>query len=157
MIPRSTSGSESVRAARGGRGVGRIVASVASFRSVVVLPVRPEVAWRFVVEHGGEIEVLNFEARAPQAPGVLNDISARIMGMRFRAVSRTVVWDPPSSCAFESVKPSWPVTARITEEFRSRGASTEHIVDYEVGRRALIGSVVAPILCRMMKRNRRKY
>jgi hypothetical protein len=119
--------------------------------------VQPEVAWRFVVEHGGEIEVLTFEPRAPQAPGVLNDISGRMMGMRFRAVSRTVVWDPPSRCVFESVKPSWPVTTRITEEFRSRGGSTEHIIDYEIHGRATIGSVVAPILCRMMKRNRRKY
>ena len=128
-----------------------------SFRLIVVLPVSAEIAWRFVVEHGYEIEVIKFEPLSPQGVGTLNRLSFRILGMSFHAVSRTVTWDPPSKCAFESVQPSWPVSTRITEEFSPRDLSTEHIINYEITSKGVIGSIVAPILCRLMKRNRRQY
>ena len=135
----------------------RMIPWMASFRSTTVLPVRPEIAWQFVVEHGHEVEVIEFEPRGPQSVGVLNDIRVRVFGLSFGAVSSTVAWDPPSTCAFESVRPSWPVTTHITEEFRPLDGETEHIIDYEVSARGVVGSVVAPIFCRMMKRNRHQY
>jgi hypothetical protein len=130
---------------------------VAQFLSTVVLPVRPDHAWRFVEERGSEVEPAEFEPRARQAVGVLNDLSFRVLGLRLRAVSRTVAWDPPVVCRFESVKPSWPVTSFITEEFRPRGAQTEHVIEYRVEGRGVVGACAAPILCRVMKRNRNQY
>lgn len=128
-----------------------------SFRLITLLPATPEIAWRFVVEHGHEIEVINFEAQSTQGVGTLNRLTFRILGMSFHAVSRTVTWDPPSKCVFESVKPSWPVTTRITEEFSPLYPTTEHMINYEITSKGVIGSIVAPILCRLMKRNRRQY
>lgn len=128
-----------------------------SFRLIVVLPVSAEIAWRFVVERGYEIEVIKFEPLSPQGKGTLNRLTFRILGMSFHAVSRTVTWDPPSKCAFESVQPSWPVSTRITEEFSPRDLSTEHIINYEVTAKGIIGSIVAPIFGRIMKHNRRRY
>lgn len=128
-----------------------------SFRLISMLPVTSEIAWRFVVEHGHEIEVISFEAQSTQGVGTLNRLTFRFLGMSLHAVSRTVTWDPPSKCVFESVKPSWPVTMRITEEFSARHATTEHTINYEITSKGVIGSIVAPILCRLMKRNRRQY
>ena len=122
-----------------------------------MLPAPPESAWRFIEERGNEIELLTFEPQGEQGCGVLNHITMKILGLPVRAVSRTMIWDPPSTCAFESVKPSWPVTTRITEMFRPSGGLTEHVIEYEVDGRGAIGSVVAPIFCRMMRRNRRLY
>lgn len=130
---------------------------MASFRSVILLPAPPDVAWRFVEERGHEIEVFEFEPQGPQAAGVLNRLTVRVFGLPFRAVSRTITWDPPSVCAFESVRPSWPFRTHITEEFRPLDQSTEHVIDYEVTPSGAIGAIVAPIVCRVMNRNRRQY
>ncbi len=72
------------------------------------------------------------EPRGEQCVGTLNDLSGRIAGIPIRAVSRTVEWDPPSRCAFESVKPSWPISARIVETFEPSGTGTRHTIHYEV-------------------------
>ena len=94
---------------------------MASFVSTIDLPASPEASWAFVVDRGGEIEPLSFEPRGAQGVNMLNDLSGRIAGIPIRAVSRTVVWDPPERCVFESVKPTWPISTRITETFALSG------------------------------------
>ena len=143
------------------RGQDRWLAQSTAFRGTVDVsdnPVRLGSTYREPtpqgVRHG---EVIEFEPRAPQSVGVLNDIRVRVFGFSFRAVSSTVTWDPPSTCAFESVRPSWPVTTRITEQFRRLDGRTEHVIDYEVIARGAVGSVVAPVFCRLMQRNRHQY
>ncbi len=91
---------------------------MASFEITMDLPASPEASWAFIIDHGIEVEPLTFTPRAIQAPGVLNDLSGRLFGvLPFRAVSRTVAWEPPTRCAFESVTPTWPVRTSITELF----------------------------------------
>lgn len=128
-----------------------------SFESVVELSAPPETTWRFIVEHGAEIEPLRFEPEGVQAVGVLNHLSGRILGIPIRGVSRTVVWNPPTRCEFESVKPSWPVLMRIVETFEPAGTGTRHSIRYEVTPRGPLGRVAAPLICRVMKRSRSRY
>ncbi|MDQ1402136.1 MAG: Polyketide cyclase / dehydrase and lipid transport [Actinomycetota bacterium] len=127
------------------------------FRSTIQLPVPPEEAWAFVVEHGSEIEPLKFEPQGPQAVGTLNHLSGRVLGLPIKGISRTVVWNPPAQCVFESVKPSWPIRTVITEDFVSTAIGTEHLIRYEVTPRGVVGRVVAPVVCALMKRSRRHY
>ena len=82
---------------------------MATFHRTVILPASPGEAWEFVEKHGQEVEPLQFQPRSARAAGVLNDITGRVLGIPFRGVSRTLVWDPPATCVFESVKPAWPV------------------------------------------------
>ena len=128
-----------------------------SFRSEIVLRASPDVAWQFIEERGREIERFSFEPQGEQAPGVINHIVMRFLGLPVRAQSRTVTWDPPAVCAFESVKPAWPVTTKITESFRPIDVGTQHVIEYDVAGRGLVGRVVAPMFCRMMRRDRRRY
>jgi hypothetical protein len=130
---------------------------VVSFVSTIDLPASPESSWAFVVDHGGELEPLDFEPRGEQCVGTLNDLSGRIAGIPIRAVSRTVEWDPPSRCAFESVKPSWPISARIVETFEPSGTGTRHTIHYEVTPGGLLGRLPALLVCRLMRRSRRQY
>lgn len=115
-------------------------------------------AWAFVVDHGTEIERIRFEPQGPQGPGVLNHLSRGRRGgrtKRVRAVSRTVPWEPPVRCEFESVTPRWPVTAHITEDFEAAGPGTRHRIVYEVVPVGIVGVVVSPLLSRVMERSRR--
>ena len=125
--------------------------------STIDLPASPESSWAFVVERGSEIEPLNFEPRDEQRVGTLNDISGRIAGIPIRAVSRTVEWDPPRRCVFESVKPSWPISTLITETFEPSGTGTRHTIHYEVTPDGLLGRLSAFLVCRLMRRSRRHY
>ena len=128
-----------------------------SFVSTVDLPASPEASWAFVVEHGGELEPLIFEPRGEQRVGTLNDLPGRINGIPIGAVSKTVEWDPPRRCAFESVKPSWPIRTRIVETFGSLVTGTRHTIHYEVTPRGLLGHLPAQLVCRLMRRSRRNY
>jgi hypothetical protein len=129
-----------------------------SFESTMQLSATPAAAWAFVVERGREIEPLRFDPQGAQAVGTLNHLSGRVLGvLPLRGVSRTLVWDPPTTCVFESIKPSWPVRARITETFTPVGTGTRHCIRYEVTPRGLIGQLAAPIFCRLMRRSRRRY
>jgi hypothetical protein len=131
---------------------------MAFFESTVELATSPEVSWAFVVERGSEIEPLDFEPQGVQAVGALNHLSGKILGLvRIRGVSRTVVWDPPTRCAFESVKPSWPIRTLITEDFTQAGTGTRHSIRYEITPRGPFGYLAAPVVCRLMKRSRRLY
>jgi hypothetical protein len=130
---------------------------VASFECTVDLAASPEVSWAFIVDHGAEIEPLGFEPQGIQGVGTLNHLSGSILGIPIRGVSRTVVWDPPARCVFESVKPSWPVRTLITEVFEPTGTGTRHSIRYWITPRGPIGHLAAPIVCRLMKRSRRLY
>lgn len=130
---------------------------MASFVSSIDLPASPDVSWAFVVDRGGEIEPLTFEPRGEQGVGTLNDLSGRIAGITIRAVSRTVEWDPPSRCVFESVKPAWPISTLITETFEPSGTGTRHTIHYEVTPRGPLGRLPALLVCRIMRRSRRQY
>ena len=130
---------------------------MASFEITADLEASPAESWAFVVDHGEAIEPLTFAPRASQAPGVLNDLSGRLFGIPIRGVSRTVVWDPPARCVFESVKPAWPVRTLITESFEPIAGGTRHRICYEVVPLGLAGRLAAPLLCRMMKRSRVQY
>jgi len=130
---------------------------VVSFVSTIDLPASPESSWAFVVDRGGELEPLSFEPRGEQRVGTLNDLSGRVAGIPIRAVSKTVEWDPPRRCAFESVKPSWPISARIVETFEPSGTGTRHTIHYEVTPGGLLGRLPALVVCRLMRRSRRHY
>ncbi len=131
---------------------------MASFEIVAELPVPPAASWAFVVEHGENIEPLTFTPRDTQAPGVLNDVTGRVLGIiPIRGVSRTLVWEPPARCVFESVKPAWPVRTVITESFESVARGTRHRIHYEVVPVGLVGRVAAPLLAKLMKRSRTQY
>lgn len=130
---------------------------VVSFVRTIDLPASPESSLAFVVDGGGELEPMNFEPRGEQRVGTLNDLSGRIAGIPIRAVSKTVEWDPPRRCAFESVKPSWPISARIVETFESSGTGTWHTIHYEVTPGGLLGRLPALLVCRLMRRSRRQY
>lgn len=131
---------------------------MASFETTVELAATPAASWAFVVERGSEVEPLRFEPQGPQAVGTLNHLSGRVLGVvPFRGVSRTVVWDPPTTCVFESVKPSRPVRARITERFTPAGRGTRHSIHYEVTPHGPLGRLAAPIVCALMKRSRMRY
>ena len=128
-----------------------------SFVSSVELPAPPEIAWAFVVDHGETIEPLRFTPQGTQGVGTLNRLSGRIAGVPIRGLSRTVEWDPPNRCVFESVTPSWPVRTRITETFEPSSSGTRHSIRYEIVSRGLVGRVAAPIFGRLMERSRRLY
>jgi hypothetical protein len=131
---------------------------VKSFETVVELPAPPEVSWAFVVDHGSEIEPLSFEPQGTQGVGTLNKLRGRLFGViPLRAVSRTIGWDPPSSCRFESVTPSWPVRTHIDERFEASSAGTRHVIRYEVEGRGIIGWLVAPLVAKAMERSRHAY
>ena len=131
---------------------------MSSFETLIELPATPEVAWAFVVERGEEVEPLRFEPQGAQAVDTLNHLSGREFGViPIRGVSRTTVWDPPRTCAFESIKPSWPVRARITETLTPANGCTHHSIHYEITPRGWIGRLAAPLFCRVMKRSRRLY
>lgn len=130
---------------------------MASFESTIALAASPETSWNFVVERGSEIEPLTFRAEGDQGVGTINHISGRVLGVPIRGVSRTVVWDPPSRCVFESVTPSWPVRTRITETFAPDGDGTRHSIHYDVTPAGLVGRLAAPLVCRLMKRSRKLY
>lgn len=130
---------------------------VSFFESTVDLATSPEVAWAFVVERGSEIEPLSFKPQGVQAVGTLNHLSGKVLGLPIRGVSRTVVWNPPTTCGFESVKPSWPIRTRITEDFTRAGTGTRHSIRYEITPSGPIGRLAAPLVCRMMKRSRKLY
>ena len=56
---------------------------MASFRSTIVLPVRPEIAWRFVVEHGhvpapGPVEEGHMVLREPEPAGIVSVVDPGI-------------------------------------------------------------------------------
>lgn len=128
-----------------------------SFESTIELEASPAVSWSFVVERGDEIEPLTFRPEGEQGVGTLNHLSGRILGLPIRGVSRTVVWDPPTRCVFESVKPAWPVRTRITETFEPVGSGTRHSIRYDVMPRGLVGRCAAPLVCRLMARSRKLY
>jgi len=130
---------------------------VASFESTITLPASPERSWEFVVEHGREIEPLTFQPEGIQRVGALNHLSGRILGVPIRGVSRTVAWDPPFRCEFESVTPTWPVRTRIVETFEPTGSGTRHAIRYDVLPSGLLGRLAAPVVCRLMKRSREVY
>lgn len=131
---------------------------MASFSSTIELRASPEAVWAFIVDHGSEIESLSFTPTAEQGVGTLNELRGRIaFVIPIRGVSRTVEWDPPRRCVFESVKPSWPIRARITETFQPSTSGTRHSIDYEVTAIGLIGKVVAPVVCSLMHRSRRTF
>lgn len=130
---------------------------MASFETVVVLPAPPAECWAFVVHHGRELEPLSFVPEAAQDVGTLNRLSGRVLGIPIRGTSRTVAWDPPNRCAFESVTPTWPIRTTISETFRPAGPGTRHAIEYEVSPRGLVGHVVAPVICWLMKRTRETY
>ena len=128
-----------------------------SFVCTTQLPVAPEAAWAFVVNHGATIEPLRFEPQGDQGVGTLNHLSGRIAGVPIRGVSRTVEWNPPTRCVFASVKPDWPVRTRITETFEPADGGTLHSIHYEVTPRGHAGRIAAPIVSRLMARSRRLY
>lgn len=131
---------------------------MSSFETTIALPATPEVAWAFVVERGEEVEPLRFEPQGAQAVGTLNQLSGRVFGViPVRGVSRTTVWDPPTRCAFDSIKPSWPVRAHITETFTPANDCTQHTIHYDLTPSGWVGQLVAPLFCRLMKRSRRLY
>ena len=131
---------------------------MAGFEIVAELQASPTDSWAFVVEHGEAVEPLRFTPRDAQAPGVLNDLTGRVFGIiPIRGVSRTLVWEPPERCVFESVKPSWPVRAVITESFEPVETGTRHRIHYDVLPRGVVGRVAAPLFCKMMKRSRAAY
>ena len=130
---------------------------VASFECVVDLPAPPEVAWAFVVERGAEIEPLRFEPEGPQGVGTLNRLSGRVLGVPIKGLSRTVVWQPPDRCAFESIRPGWPVRTRIDEQFESQQGGTRHSIRYDVAPSGFVGRLAAPLVCALMRRSRRQY
>lgn len=125
--------------------------------STIDLPASPETSWAFVVDHGAEIEPLKFEPRGEQRVGTLNDLSGRIAGIPIRAVSRTVEWDPPRRCVFESIKPSWPISTVITETFEPSRTGTQHTIHYTITPGGRLGRVPAFLACRLMRRSRRHY
>lgn len=86
-----------------------------------------------------------------------HDRSARLAGIPIRAVSRTVEWDPPRRCVFESVKPSWPISTLITETFEPSGTGTRHTIHYEVTHGGPLGRLPAFLVCRLMRRSRRQF
>lgn len=125
--------------------------------SSIDLPASPADAWAFVVERGDEIEPLRFEPEGEQGVGVLNHLRSRSRWLPLRAVSRTTEWDPPHRCSIVSAQPTWPVTAHIIETFKAHEGGTTHTISYEVTPRGPVGRVVAPVLSRLMRRNRRQY
>ncbi len=131
---------------------------MASFSSTIDLPASPAASWAFVVDHGQEIEPLTFLPQGEQGVGTLNELRGRIAGIiPIRGVSKTVEWDPPHRCVFESVKPAWPVRARITETFEPSDTGTRHSIRYDVTPIGMAGKVVAPLLCSLMQRSRRTF
>lgn len=130
---------------------------MASFESTVELPATPATSWRFAIEHGREIEPLRFEPEGVQAVGTLNHLSGKVLGLPISGLSRTVAWNPPTRCEFESVRPSWPIRMHITETFEPSGTGTRHSIRYEVTPRGPIGLLAAPVICRLMKRSRSVY
>ena len=128
-----------------------------SFVSVVELPASPATCWAFVVEHGAEIEPLSFEPEGAQGVGTMNRLSGRVLGVPISGVSRTLVWNPPERCVFESVKPSWPIRTLITEDFEPSATGTRHSIHYEVTPRGMVGLLAAPLVCSLMQRSRRRY
>lgn len=118
---------------------------MASFVCVADLPVPPDDAWAFVVDHGWTIEPLRFEPQGDQGVGTLNRLSGRIACVPIRGVSRTVEWTRPKRCVFGSVKPAWPVTTCIVETFAPVPTGTRRSISYEVTPRGLVGAVAAPI------------
>jgi hypothetical protein len=156
------SASESVSTPDPDEGIRRIASAwqtpaVASFVITIDLPASPEASWAFVVDRGDEIEPLSFAPRGEQRVGALNDLSGRIVGTPIRAVSRTVEWDPPNACVFESVKPSWPIGTRITETFETSDAGTLHTIRYEVTPNGPLGALPALLVARLMRRSRMHY
>ena len=131
--------------------------AVPSFESVINLPASPETSWSFVVERGAEIEPFVFEPQGVQGVGTLKELTFRVLGMPIRGTSRTLAWEPPSRCEFESVKPSWPVRTSIGETFERSEAGTRHVIRYDVHPTGRVGTVAAPLVCRLMKRSRRRY
>ena len=121
------------------------------------LTASPAATWAFIVAHGHEIEPLTFRPEGTQGVGTLNLLSGRILGVPIRGVSKTLVWDPPSRCVFESVKPAWPVRTRITETFEPEGSGTRHSIHYDVTPTGLVGRLAAPVVCRLMKGSRKLY
>jgi Polyketide cyclase / dehydrase and lipid transport len=132
---------------------------VPSFESTIDLPASPEASWSFVVEHGAEIESFVFEPQGGvQGAGTLNTLTFRLLGLvPVRGVSRTVAWQPPSRCEFESVKPAWPVHTFIRETFEPADGATRHVIRYDVRPVGRVGTLAAPLVCRLMRRNRRRY
>lgn len=133
------------------------LSGVSGFVITAHLSAPVEVAWAFVVDRGHEIEPLNFEPQGPQGVGMLNSVSGRLFGVPIRGMSRTIIWDPPERCAFESVKPMWPVRTRVLEEFVPTNGGTQHSIHYEVVPAGVVGRVAAPLMCALMKRSRREY
>jgi hypothetical protein len=132
---------------------------VPSFESAIDLPASPAASWSFVVERGAEIEPFVFEPHGGvQSAGTLNTLTFRLLGLiPVRGVSRTVVWEPPSRCEFESVKPAWPVRTFIRETFQPADGATRHVIRYDVLPVGRVGTLAAPLVCRVMRRNRRRY
>jgi hypothetical protein len=131
---------------------------MANFEIVVQLAASPEASWAFVVDHGEDIEPLTFRPRGVQGPGVLNDLTGRLLGIiPIRGVSRMLAWEPPVRCVFESVKPAWPVRTLITETFEPEDGGTRHCIRYEVAPIGAIGRAAAPLVAKLMKRSRTQY
>jgi hypothetical protein len=131
---------------------------MSSFETTIELPASPEVAWAFVVERGKEVEPLRFEPQGAQAVDTLNHLSGRLFGViPLRGVSRTTAWNPPTTCAFESIKPSWPFRARITETFIPANGCTQHSIHYDITPSGWLGRLIEPLFCHLMKRSRRLY
>ena len=130
---------------------------MASFETTTDLPASPATSWAFVVDHGREIEPLTFEPEGVQGVGTRNRLSGRILGVPIRGVSRTVAWEPPTRCVFESVEPAWPVRTRITETFDASESGTLHVIRYDVTPVGVVGRLAAPLFCALMKRSRKRY
>lgn len=122
------------------------------FEGSVVLPATPEVVFDVIGDpaNGPTIDpmIRSYEPEGGvMREGGLNNIRGRLLGLPYRAVTRTDVWDRPRLMILTGLKPSKPVAMSLTEEFSPHIDGT--LVIYRVDIRTVPG---AGLLGRIMRR-----
>lgn len=102
---------------------------VHQFEGTVVLPAAPEVVFDVIGDpaNGPVIDPMITSYRpegGSMHAGGLNHIRGRLLGLPYRAVTRTDVWDRPRLMVLTGVKPSRPVCMSLTQEFSSHPDGT---------------------------------
>ena len=128
----------------------------------IVLGVPPEVVFDFLADPTTasviDPSIIRYEpAGGTMGLGVHNSITMRMFGMRLRATSETVDWDPPRRMGFRSIEPRRPVMIDALHEFDTDEASggTRYRWTITVTRTSTLGGIAAPVVSWFFGRNAR--
>lgn len=108
-----------------------------TFEESIVLPVPPERAFDLIGDprNGPRIDpmIRSYEPEGGvMREGGRNNIRGRVLGLPYRAVSETTVWDPPRRMVLDSVKPARPVRMTLTQLFEPHPKGTRLTYRMEV-------------------------